>query len=72
MAPKNSVTIKGRTFHFFEKSIRMDGIAETLFMGRKPTDTDVAFLCKVFQAGYNQKAQSVRNLLEELHSGWKD
>ena len=66
MSIQKTVETKFGTLHFFEKSVRVDGIAETLYLGQDPLPfaTEIeSFLRKIYQTGRSDKADGIRNVI---------
>ena len=66
MASKRALETPYGTLHFFEKSVRIDSIAETLFFGRDPIP-DIknieSFLNKIYTKGRQHKSEEIRNII---------
>ena len=67
MSSRKSIETEFGKLRLFEKSIRIDGISETVFLGHDPSPhiTEiVGFLQKIYQKGRQHKAAEIRYALK--------
>jgi hypothetical protein len=72
MAASKTIKQKGTTFLLYEKSIRIDGIAEPLFFNRKVGSIEVNILAKLLTLGakiHQRKIRAKQAELKELIHG---
>jgi len=63
MAPRHTIHRGPVRFELYRKSIRVSGIAETLFLGHQPTEKDVDFLCDVLAVGARLQSARMRRAM---------
>lgn len=66
MAAAKTFKLGGVQFSLYEKSIRIDGVATTIFYGRSVTQRDAKVLRDVINLGKHLKAAEIKKAMEHV------
>ena len=66
MSARMSFKLGGVLFHLYERSIKVDVIAEPIFYGRTVSKEDAKVLRRLIKLGEERKAEEVSSALKKL------